>query len=542
LGIKKHLTPLDFGVKIVFEKHTEGVERSMIKHTAVILTLVVLAAILGSCGGGPIGSGINTNPTPGLIFAPDTSGSTGNNPLDENVYGPSTPITGSNEAAPLGTDPNYGMELIESETTFDDGRAISSLADGDPFEIFDVTLTTAAVTDAADVNWTASPLVFDEGTPVKLWMRFGTQGGITVTRTWDISAPVNFTNSETVSLPDQGTFISNLLTALPEVDGGDKTATFTATLDYSPRSGSVVIIVPDDPFNTSKNVTFTIHDIPKQETPPSCWQLQWEQKRTKADWDYNDMVARVCTHEVKNAAGDIIGFDFQVKPLARGDGYSASWQYNMTMDFPAGTGATTTTQIIRTGGKEGKQRVWRSTGGIDVPAMHPGMNILPSPPGGGSTVNVIAGEEFMNGGFVDIHVMLDSPIPPGSYSPMPIRHHFIVSNSTASAYEVEVRYGTGANKIDATTSRPTGFIIPAQIAWSLQGRDQMFAYPRFDTWCQWIRNGQVGAEPKWWLDTPVYTTGGTKNAYRADFFQGGLALPIPEDFVGGLLDTLFNLL
>jgi LruC domain-containing protein len=508
----------------------------MFKNLAVLFSLVLLAAILGSCGGGPIGGGLNTNPQPGVIFAPDNGTGTQNNPLDGDVLGPSTQITNSNDAAPFGTNPDYGMTLIESETEFEDGRAISSVAGGDPFEVLNVTLTSAAVTDSASVNWTASPLVFDEGTPVKLWARFATAGGITVTRTWAITAPVNFNQSETLSLPDAGTFVSNLLTALPEVSGGDKTATFSFTLDYSPKGGAAVIIVPDNPFTSSKSVTFTIHDIPKQDTPTPCYQLQWEQKRTKADWDYNDMVARVCVHEVKNTAGKVVGFDFQVKPLARGDGYSASWQYNMTMDFPAGVGATTTTQIIRAGKKDGKQRVWRSTGGIDVPAMHPGMNIMPSASGGGSTVNVVPGQAFVNGGFVDIHVMLDTPIAPGSYSPMPVRHHFIVSTGTASgAYEVEVRYGTGANKIDAGTSRPTGFIIPAQIPWALQGRDQKYAYPRFDAWCAWIKNGQVGAEPKWWMDAPVYLTGSTKNAYRADFFIGGLPLPIPEDFVGSLL-------
>src|SRR5688572_3694865 len=134
----------------------------MIKNLAVVFSVTVLAAMLGSCGGGPIGSGINLNPQPGVIFAPDNGTGTQQNPLDGDVLGPSTQITNSNDAAPLGTDSDYGMTLIESETTFEDGRSISGVAEGDPFEVLDVTLTTAAITDGADVNWTATPLIFDE--------------------------------------------------------------------------------------------------------------------------------------------------------------------------------------------------------------------------------------------------------------------------------------------------------------------------------------------------------------------------------------------
>lgn len=490
----------------------------------VILTMGLAVVIyLVGCGGGSSGlvSGIaHGDQPPGMAFNPGT----GNNPGGGGT--PSTspplaglmdssPIVGASENAPLGTNPDYHVEEV---TPQDQGtsasRITSALGEGESFMVYRVTV--AADGEAPDFDADPSSLAFYEGQSVDLWVEYEGLPGTALASTFAVDA-VDFSYSSNYTVAYSGLRYLKLPLHLFYLEGNnDLAAKFTFSLGLKSPSA---VVLPDTPI--SKSVDFTIKAVATEVvvSPGDGWQVAWETQLVQTDYDYNDLVVRMSSAETKIVtdgpdAGKVCQIEVTVKALARGDGYSADWQFNLENPFPGANDIYSYTQLYKGGTTktDGPTRVWHSTMGVCIPVFTPVRNVLPSPPGHGSVVNTQKGQPFVNGGYAKITILFPTPcLYVGQYRPAPYTNQMLIENNENSeVWVISLTTNRGGNKIAGETY-PLGFILPAEApaySWPLEGVSIVKGYPKFADWVQWW-NASVDSpaygtpEPQWWNDEPV---------------------------------------
>jgi LruC domain-containing protein len=247
-------------------------------------------------------------------------------------------------------------------------------------------------------------------------------------------------------------------------------------------------------------------------------QMGWEDLLTGSDYDYNDFVGRLRVIETRNMAGELLQIDMTVKAIARAAGYDSDFQLNMNGAFPGQNITSTVDQYYAdqfnadgSPKRHGNQRTWRSSDGISLPIFTPIRIALPDPPGTNIT-NGIAGTKFINGDYAEVRIVFATPVPAGSYTPMPYRPELRVIAGGNTTYKVTL-WSKKGDWVDSK-GRPLAFIIPDSFAWPLEGTPIWTCYPVYNDWIKWVNNSGAEPKPPFWDRAPV---SGTKYFYRSAF-------------------------
>jgi LruC domain-containing protein len=488
--------------------------------------LSVVALLATSCGGGSTTQNTLPPGDPAPVVNPPTPG--GTNP-DAPV---ATPIQGASADAPLGTNPDYNVTEV-LPVSFDGAgtsRATKSLTAGQDYAIYNATVTPASITDPSlvDFNAGASALQFNEGTSVNLWISYETRANVTFHWTWT-STVTGFSTSvdHTETTAGMHTAYMTMLLPLDDTSDADKTATFTCT--FGDKTGSLVVIPPSQ---NTVSIDFLIKNVPVTiiQYPPITGgaYMLWEDLLVNSDYDYNDFVAGLSAVEQRRKSdGKVVQISFTVKAIARGAGYDSDWQFNMDSAFPGATCTAYIQEYKYNGTPAGASRVWHSSDGVSIPIFVSNQGTaLPAPPDSFAT-NTVPNSTWVNGDYSAVTIVFDNPLTVGTYTPIPYKPQIRVHASSTNIYTI----GLWARRGDAVDSnhRPLGFVVPGNFAWPCEGRTIWTGYPNFNNWVTWVNTPSQpdSAQPKWWLDTPVYTTSGTPNVYRPSIFKGNPpSLPI----------------
>ena len=487
-----------------------------------IALIAALAIYCVACGGGATsGSQHFSDPnfTPGTVWNGGSGG-----PSDLSQMMDSQPIVGASPGAPLGTNPAYGVQEILPETSSAMGASVVAL----PEE------SVAAVTVSADGTepvWDATDLTFSEGETITLWAEYVAPNGQPVERTFEI--------------PEIDVTCNNPLPGT----GGTQTVSFDYTLPFLPGNDDtpVSFVFSLDEGTATQTIEFIIVDVPTVQLPMRAWQMAWETAMNTADYDYNDLIVRMEATETKDTNTEkVVQIDVVVKAIARGDGYSADWQFNLEDSFPGATAVTSTTQQYKAGGTipDGPVHSWKSSQGISIPVFTPVRNVLPSIPGHGSTVNVLTSENWSAGGLAKIKIIPSPGMVPGTYQPLPWTNQMLIlSEDRSEVYVISLRTNRGGNKVQDDPN-PLGFILPYNAPpynWPLEGVNIENVYDgesgigSFAQWVTWwnLPSGDQhynDPEPQWWMHDPSHNVTNPPLCYWDDGanIPGGPALPIPN--------------
>jgi LruC domain-containing protein len=496
--------------------------------------LSVVALLATSCGGGSS----TINPLPPGDPAPVVNPPAGGNPdLPQTTPIQGIPMTTdgkTSDAASLGTNPAYSVTEVVPTSFSGSGtsRASSALDPGESYAITNATVTPANITDPALVNFNASgaALSFNEGTSVNLWIKYETNANTTFHWTWT-STVTNYSVSadHTDATAGVHTAYMTMLIPLDPAVNPLRTATFTCT--FGDKTGSVVVIPPS---RTTVSIDFTIKDVPIDDPiiyPPITGgaYMLWEDLLVNSDYDYNDFVAGLSAKETRRKSdGKVIQIAFTVKAIARGAGYDSDWQFNMDSAFPGATCTAYIQQYAYNGTAKGTLKTWKSTDGVSIPVLTSNATqSLPHPADDSFATNVTPNTTWVNGDYAAVTIVFDNPLTIGTYTPIPYKPQLRVHASSTNIYLMSLWTRRG-DPVDSN-KRPLGFVVPGNFAWPCEGRTIWTGYPRFNNWVTWVNDmSQPDAnQPKWWLDTPVYTTSGTPNVYRPSIFKGNPpSLPI----------------
>ncbi|MCH7472643.1 LruC domain-containing protein [bacterium] len=233
-------------------------------------------------------------------------------------------------------------------------------------------------------------------------------------------------------------------------------------------------------------------------------QMAWEDLLSNADYDYNDFVGRLRITEFRNMNNELVQVQLTVKAVARAAGYDADWQFNIGASFPTTSDVDVVAivdQFYADGTPHGNQRVWLSAGGMSVPIFTPIRDALPNPPGSYAT-NGIPGTQFIDGDYAEVTIILNSPMPQGSYTPIPYEPELRVQASGGNVYTITLWTKPG-DWVDSN-GRPLAFIVPDTYAWPLEGKKIWTVYDGFDGWIDWINNQpSPEPDPAWYDVDPV---------------------------------------
>jgi hypothetical protein len=474
-----------------------------------------LLLVAAGCGGGtstiPHFDGNDNNGVNGNITGGGGNGSTPDGstqpPLARLME--SQPIVGATANAPLGLDPKYQVEevLPQGQAVSSISHAGSLLAGGDYLSL--VAVTVAPEGETPDFTPEPGSLEFDEGDQVTLWAQFDTNSPSAFDA--DFSIPqLEYSFDTTLTPVSEGVQNFSMDYLIPYVPGHE-----TTTCEF--------ILTAADADGSPKSVSFVVNDVPSVPLPTQTWQMAWETQLVQSDYDYNDLVVRMdATEHQDTSTGKIIEIDLIIKAIARGEGYSADWEFNLADDFPGTDTVTSTTQLFKAGGAtpDGPIRTWRSKQGICIPVFTPVKNVLPSPPGGGSVVNVLPGQDYYAGGLAKIKIIPTPPMDPGVYVPLPYTNQMLIldRDDTSQVYVISLRTNRGGNK-SGDDPHPLGFILPPDSPaynWPLEGMDIDNSYEQYLDWMNWwnlsaggtshYQDGTVmhysDPEPRWWLHIP----------------------------------------
>ena len=194
--------------------------------------------------------------------------------------------------------------------------------------------------------------------------------------------------------------------------------------------------------------------------------MVWEDLIQNSDYDYNDFVSSMNIREIRNADNNLIEIDFVIKALARGAGYDHSWQFNIDSAFPGATCVATIDQYYASGNRHGPQRIWYSNEGVSIPVFLSSKQALPAPPGYWAT-NAFDAQPVVNGDYAIVKVQFDTPMVPGTYTPMPYAPELRVKPSNGNTYIVPLWTRPG-DYVDSN-GYPLAFIVPNTYAWPAEG-------------------------------------------------------------------------
>ena len=237
-------------------------------------------------------------------------------------------------------------------------------------------------------------------------------------------------------------------------------------------------------------------------------QMVWEDILDYPDYDYNDLVTSMHIAEYRNLSNELVQIVLTIKALARGSGYDGDWQLNMEASLPGANVIAVVDQYYDDGDgdytndvRHGQQRIWQSTNGTSPPIFAPTADPLPNPPGAVHT-NTVPGTLFIEGDYAIATIMLDKPMPQGSYTPIPYDPDLRVTTATGEVYNVPM-WSEPGDWVDAN-GRPLGIIVPDTYAWPLEYKEIATVYDGFNAWVVWINNQTLSEpDPAWFNESPV---------------------------------------
>ncbi len=513
----------------------------MLKNTNTVIGLACclsLAIMVAGCGGGssatPDTVGQGNGNIPGQQG--NSSGSGTGNPVggggggftsqvvvgngvktDRDVLPVATdPGDVDSEYAPLGTDPQYNMQVVLPETVSVDESKSSSLVVGggedSRLEIIDLVM----MPDNQAPNWDLTTASFHEGQQIDLYIKYFADSGVTVTNRW-WSAPdinVDLTQSN-IAHNTSAEYVVKLDSYAPFGKvGTNYIFKYTLSRDYNGAPQTL----------TSANFPYSI-----TAAQPGTYstrypltgdaQIAYEDLLVNSDYDYNDFVCYVNMTEWRMEGSNDLGqITMRVKAKARVAGYSSDYQFNISSAFPGATVHATVKQYYANGTPHGSPVTWLSSQGADLPIFTPTKQALPGA-NGSYQANGVAGTPFVDGDYADVTIIFDNPVPYGTWEPMPYNPLLRVTASQNNIYKIGIWQqkgdtvdSEGHNLVDSQ-GRPLAFVVPNTYAWPLEGKPAWECFSGYNTWAAWIKDPNPNAvepSPKWWTQTPsnmskVYT-------------------------------------
>lgn len=226
-------------------------------------------------------------------------------------------------------------------------------------------------------------------------------------------------------------------------------------------------------------------------------QFAWEDLLTNGDYDYNDFVGRLRATETRDLDNNLVQVLMTVKAVARSAGYDSDWQFNVGAAFPGNSIIAYVDQYYADGTRHGDQRIYISDGGMSVPIFTPIRDALPNPPGSYAT-NGVPGTLFIDGDYAVITVLLQNPMPQGTYTPIPYEPELRVMASGGNIYTITMWREPG-DWVDSN-GRPLAFIVPDTYAWPLEGVQIWNVYSGFNDWVDWINDQNLPEPSPVWYD------------------------------------------
>jgi len=491
---------------------------------ALVVAFLLLIGAVGCGGGGTDQDPVYDPAAPPKIELPDVPAAT-----DKPV---AVTIEGLQTDAPLGTDPAYNVTPVTGiETSRVAAKAGSTLGPTEMFKLLDATISLAD-TQAANVNWDATDLSYQEGTRISLWLKYEIAANITYNRTWTITATgLNYSDAS-INSGSGGVVTTKFDYTLPYLAGtADQNAVYKCIVNL-PKVGSIVIIV--DPGESYDEIPFKITKVPVDPYNYSDGdaQMGWEDLISDSDYDYNDLVTRMRVKEYRRKNDHkLVQIDLYVKAIARGAGYDHAWQFNMDGAFPGATAVAYVQNYYANGTAHGGQKVWRSTDGVSIPIFETSKySAIPPPPESYAT-NTVSNTSFVDGDYATATILFDTPLAQGTYTPMPYKPQLRVrasSNPTGGSVYIIGLWTRRGDPVDSN-KRPLAFVIPFSYRWPAEGRKIWYAYPAFSDWVKWVNDMTKpdSAQPSFWDDTPVEKSSGTWNVVtRTGFFKATPAPPL----------------
>ena len=240
-------------------------------------------------------------------------------------------------------------------------------------------------------------------------------------------------------------------------------------------------------------------------------QMVWEDLIINSDYDYNDFVGRLRASEIRNVNDELVQIQLTVKAVARGSGHDADWQFNVDAALPGANVLAIVDQYHADGTRNGAQRLWTSEDGASIPIFSPTRDALPNPPDHQWATNVVAGTTFVDGDYAEVLILVDIPMPQGTYTPQPYEPELKVTASNGNVYTIGLWRQPG-DDVDSN-GRPLAFIVPDTYSWPLEGKFIWGVYPDFNSWVHWINDPDGDPPtPNWWDTVPV------SNDFQRDLF------------------------
>jgi len=227
-------------------------------------------------------------------------------------------------------------------------------------------------------------------------------------------------------------------------------------------------------------------------------QMGFEDLLVNSDYDYNDFLARMRITELRNVNDELVQIMLTVKAVARAAGYDGEWQFNIDAAFPGASVIAIVDQYYVSGERHGPQRIWLSENGASIPIFSPTRMALPNPPDSYAT-NGIPGTTFVDGDYCEITIILDDPMPQGSYTPIPYEPELRVIQNQYNIWIIPLWKQPGDWLDD--NGRPLAFIVPDTYAWALECKPIWQVYPGFNYWIEWINDQELDEQDPIWYDT-----------------------------------------
>ncbi|MCC7479670.1 LruC domain-containing protein [bacterium] len=399
--------------------------------------------------------------------------------------------------APLGTNPAYDMQLLGGEVTGNEPARTSSVLVGPAIGDFNP-LGIVMMHDGEAPNWSLTSNTFTEGEPVDLYMKYEVPAtDFLLDRRW-ISAKINLDLTEAnISHPTANIYIVKLDWNIPMGTKGQ-----SGVFNYTLKHEDVTKPSPNFNYNIVGTVAVTTSRYPVSGDA----QIAWEDLLVNSDYDYNDFVARMNIKEWRRDSDDaLLQIDFVVKALARGAGYGADWQFNISNAFP-GAKVTASVKQFKKNGTLRHQTIWKSSNGTDLPVFTPTSEALPAPNGTWAT-NTVSGTPYVEGDYAQVTIVFDQPFT-GTALPMPYNPLLKVTANSGQVYSIGIwktkgdTVDTQGNPLVDDQGRPLAFVVPYTYAWPLEQEPAWNAYSGYWAWANWINN--TGSQPNsyWYQQAP----------------------------------------
>ncbi|MCC7479675.1 LruC domain-containing protein [bacterium] len=410
--------------------------------------------------------------------------------------------------APLGTNPEYNMQVVLPETVSVDESKSSSLVvgggDDSRLEIIDLVMMPNDVAP----NWSLTSASFHEGQQIDLYIKYFADAGVTVnTRHWsapDINVDLNQSN---IAHNTSAEYVVKLDSYAPFGKVGTNYI-FKYTLSRTYNDAPQTLTSVNFPYNITAAEPGTYST---RYPLTGDAQIAYEDLLVNSDYDYNDFVCHVNMTEWRmEGTNDLGQITMKVKAKARVAGYSSEYQFNISSAFPGATVHATIKQFYANGTPHGSPVSWQSSQGADLPIFTPTRQALPSA-SGSYQANGIAGTQFIDGDYAEVTIIFDEPVPYGTWDPMPYNPLLRVTASQNNIYKIGLWQKKGdtvdseGHQLVDSQGRPLAFIVPSTYAWPLEGKPAWECFSGYTTWANWIKNPDINApepSPKWWTQTP----------------------------------------